>query len=161
MEGCLVSWNEMTDKREKVSLYLWLWQPHPDVSLECKVPGRNLKGAIRHCSTGKEEGCLKSGPVHLQLLSWPSPELASPVLSLPALRHASPAGEAMTALPPMPSNVVLGLLVSSGGERPEIYAGGENRPNYMQEDHASPTGQLWLPNQPCLEAGKQKSLSIE
>lgn len=85
---------------------------------------------------------LKSGPVHLQQLSWPSPELASSVLSLPALRHASPAGEALTALYPMPSNVVLGLLVSSGGERPEIYAGGENRSNYMQEDHAPPTRQL-------------------
>lgn len=39
----------MTDKRERVGLYLWLWQPHTEVSLECKVPGRNLKGAVRHC----------------------------------------------------------------------------------------------------------------
>lgn len=38
----------MTDKREKVGLYLWLGQPHTDVSLECKVLGRNLKGAISH-----------------------------------------------------------------------------------------------------------------
>lgn len=39
----------MTDKRERVGLYLWLWQPHTEVSLECKAPGRNLQGAIRHC----------------------------------------------------------------------------------------------------------------
>lgn len=62
--------------------------------------------------TGKEEGWLESGPGHWLQLSWPSPALASPVPSLPrysALRHASSAGEAMTALHPMPSNGGLGL----------------------------------------------------
>lgn len=100
------------------------------------------KGGHKTLPTGKEEEWLKSEPILLQQLSWPSPELASPALSLPASGHAPPAGKAMTPLHPTPSNVVLGPLVSSGGERPEIYAGGGNWPNYMQEDHAPPTGQL-------------------
>lgn len=104
-----------------------------------KTDGWSLGLLIFSSSPGKSWACLPCAQLHSTLLTS--------LLTSWRGSHPHP-------LHPIPSNLLLGSLVSSGGERPEIHAGGGNRQNYMQEDHAPQSGQLWLPNQPCLEEGK-------